>query len=114
MNHAFVPLLLAAQKPSSANSLPVQVPHGHHTILLVEDEPRVRELAGHMLRRYGYHMLEAADGPTAVRLSAAYAGSIDLLLTDVVMPGGLMRMPGCGTDYGAAPGDQGSVCLWLY
>jgi two-component system, cell cycle sensor histidine kinase and response regulator CckA len=85
----YLPRVDAAQEPSSADDLPVQVPHGHHTILLVEDEPLVRELAGHMLRNYGYHILEAADGPAALRLSATYAGSIDLLLTDVVMPGGL-------------------------
>jgi two-component system, cell cycle sensor histidine kinase and response regulator CckA len=85
----YLPRVDAAQEPSSADDLPVLVPHDHHTILLVEDEPLVRDLAGRMLRRYGYHILEAADGPTALRLSATYAGAIDLLLTDMVLPGGL-------------------------
>ena len=69
--------------------MPVPAPYGDGTILLVEDEPLLRGLAGRVLRSYGYHILEAADGPTALRLSATYAGSIDMLLTDLVMPGGL-------------------------
>jgi two-component system, cell cycle sensor histidine kinase and response regulator CckA len=85
----YLPRVDLAQEPSNADALPVQAPHGHHTILLVEDEPLVRELAGRGLRNYGYHILEAADGPTALQLSATYAGTIDVLLTDVVMPGGL-------------------------
>jgi PAS domain S-box-containing protein len=85
----YLPRVDAAQEPSSADAVPVQAPHGRHTILLVEDEPLVRELAGRGLRNYGYHILEAVDGPTALQLSATYAGTIDVLLTDVVMPGGL-------------------------
>jgi signal transduction histidine kinase len=85
----YLPRVDAAENPSSTDDLLVQAPYGDGTILLVEDEPLVRELAGRVLRRYGYHILEAADGPTALRVSATYAGSIDLLLTDLVMPGGL-------------------------
>ena len=85
----YLPRVDAAEEPSSAGGLPTQAPYGDGTILLVEDEPLLRGLAGRVLRRYGYHILEAADGPTALRVSATYAGSIDLLLTDLVMPGGL-------------------------
>ena len=57
------------------------------TILLVEDEPLVRDVFGEVLRASGYHVLEA-DGPErALALSASPDQAIHLLLTDVVMPG---------------------------
>ena len=60
---------------------------GSGTVLLVEDERGVRHLARDVLGRYGYRVLEAGDGSEALRLAASHEGSIDLLLTDVVMPG---------------------------
>ncbi len=60
---------------------------GSETILLVEDEAAVRKLARTILERQGYRILEAADGEAALRLAAAHAEPIELLLTDVVMPG---------------------------
>jgi two-component system cell cycle sensor histidine kinase/response regulator CckA len=63
------------------------MPRGSETILLVEDEKGVRELAREYLRTCGYHVVEAEDGHTALELAAMHAGSIDLLMTDVVMPG---------------------------
>lgn len=62
---------------------------GHETILVVEDEDLVRHLILSCLRRCGYTVLEAASGPEALALAANYSGSIDLLLTDMVMPGGM-------------------------
>lgn len=59
---------------------------GRGTILLVEDEDHVRKLAGAALQKTGYRVLEARDGVTALRLAEEEAGSIDLLLTDLVMP----------------------------
>ena len=60
---------------------------GNETVLLVEDEAGVRELAGQVLRSHGYHVLEARDGAEALRVAASYVGRIHLLLTDIVMPG---------------------------
>jgi DNA-binding NtrC family response regulator len=54
--------------------------------LLVEDEAPLRQLLGDVLTRAGYRILEAADGSEALRKWERQAASIDLLLTDVVMP----------------------------
>ncbi|HET9990190.1 MAG TPA: response regulator, partial [Kofleriaceae bacterium] len=59
---------------------------GTETILLVEDEQQVRMVAGTILRRHGYHVIEAASPAEAVELCKRYDGTIHLLLTDVVMP----------------------------
>ena len=56
-------------------------------MLLVEDEAGVRDLARRMLERAGYRVLDAASGPDAEAIFAEHRGSIDLLVTDVVMPG---------------------------
>ena len=56
-------------------------------VLLVEDEKGVRDLAREYLDMTGYQVVEAEDGHTALELAAMHAGSIDLLMTDVVMPG---------------------------
>ena len=61
-------------------------PRGSETILLVEDEDVVRGLARKILMQAGYHVLDAKSGAEAIRLCRAHIGSIDLLLTDVVMP----------------------------
>jgi len=58
------------------------------TVLLVEDEVSVRSLARRVLTRAGYRVLEAGGGRQALEVAAAHGGEIDLLLTDVVMPGG--------------------------
>jgi CheY-like chemotaxis protein len=59
---------------------------GHETILLVEDEESVRTVAAMILRRGGYHVLEARSGGDALVICEHHASTIHLLLTDVVMP----------------------------
>jgi PAS domain S-box-containing protein len=61
---------------------------GTETIMLVEDDRAVRSLTRVMLERYGYHVLEAADGIEAVTLWERQHETVALLLTDLVMPGG--------------------------
>ena len=56
------------------------------TILLVEDDPPVRDIISLLLQGQGYQLLEARNGLEASRLAANHRGPIDLLLTDIVMP----------------------------
>lgn len=60
---------------------------GHATILLVEDETPVRIFATRALRNKGYEVLEADSGEHALEVFAGYSGTIDMIITDVMMPG---------------------------
>jgi two-component system cell cycle sensor histidine kinase/response regulator CckA len=62
---------------------------GTETILVVEDEPPVRDLVCKILRSYGYQVLEAATGATALEVWREHGETVDLLLTDIVMPDGM-------------------------
>ncbi|MBU1716572.1 MAG: response regulator [Proteobacteria bacterium] len=62
------------------------MPRGEETILVVDDEPSIRQLIVDALQPLGYQLLGAASGPEALEVAEKYAGRIDLLLTDVIMP----------------------------
>jgi nitrogen-specific signal transduction histidine kinase/ActR/RegA family two-component response regulator len=64
-----------------------ELPRGNETILIVEDEEEVRKLAGKILERQGYRILEASQGDDALRISEKHGVPIDLILVDVIMPG---------------------------
>ncbi len=83
----YLPRVSEAIQPSSYVGLGEEMPSGGETILVVEDDADVRDLARRVLQRQGYTMLEAGDGEEALRLAARYPDSVHLLLTDVVMPG---------------------------
>ena len=59
---------------------------GKQTILLAEDTDEIRHLLADALGKNGYRVLEAGDGVEALNISDSYAGSIDILITDVTMP----------------------------
>ena len=74
---------------AEGSSSPGVAPRGSETILLVEDEPAVRRLARTVLERYGYRVIEAESGPAALAAWEAVGPTVDLLLVDLVMPGGM-------------------------
>jgi signal transduction histidine kinase len=80
----YLPRLDEAEDPVEA--LPVLAERGTETILVAEDEAEVRALAREILQGYGYKVLEASQPTEAVQIAERYAGPINLLVTDVVMP----------------------------
>jgi CheY-like chemotaxis protein len=66
---------------------PVEDLRGEKSVLVVEDEESIRRLATEILGRYGYAVFTAGDGEEALRIATSHEGEIDLLLTDVIMPG---------------------------
>jgi CheY-like chemotaxis protein len=60
---------------------------GSETVLAVDDDPSIRDLLAEVLRPLGYKVLFAANGEEALTLAASHQENIDLLLTDVMLPG---------------------------
>ena len=83
----YLPRAVGAAAAARRTGAPVELPRGSATVLVVEDEPAVREIACAILSDLGYRVLEAADGDEALRVFGANVAAIDLLLTDVVLPG---------------------------
>ena len=73
-----------ASRPAPSES---DTDRGAETILVAEDEDIVRKLAEEILQDCGYTVLSVADGKEALSLSEKHSGSIDLLVTDIIMPG---------------------------
>jgi two-component system cell cycle sensor histidine kinase/response regulator CckA len=82
----FLPRVEAPSDPQP-DVAPDPLPRGSETVLLVEDEDPVRRLAVIVLGRLGYRVLEAPDAETAAAIFEAHAGLVDVLVTDVIMPG---------------------------
>ena len=83
----YLPRVPAVPGAEADNETASDLPRGNEKILVVEDEPGVRSLAVEFLRRHGYDVLEADNGNRALELFAREGQTIDLVLTDVVMPG---------------------------
>jgi PAS domain S-box-containing protein len=83
----YLPLFLGKQAATVVDKPRVSMPKGKETIMVVEDEKMVRDFSVLMLKRLGYQVLEAPDGERALLVAKEYGGRIDLLFTDVIMPG---------------------------
>lgn len=84
----FLPLTAGMEDPSKTEQAKEgESAFSHATIMVVEDDLLVRRLACKILVRQGYRVLEAENFDTAVELASSFAGKIDLLLSDVIMPG---------------------------
>ncbi len=92
----FFPVSPQATPPTPEVAEPGPQLRGTETILLAEDEAALREMVEEILRLQGYRVLSAASGPAALELWHREERRVDLLLTDMVMPGGMM-----GTDIAA-------------
>jgi two-component system, cell cycle sensor histidine kinase and response regulator CckA len=86
----YLPRVAYAEASSAAGpareELPLSSPSNGETILLVEDEPSVRNVVARTLRKLGYDVLAAADGAESLRLAAECDRRVDLLLIDLVLP----------------------------
>jgi PAS domain S-box-containing protein len=82
----YVPRVDETARPPES-SLPMELLQGSETVLLVEDEEVVRNLGVRILAGLGYRVMHAGNGDEAIALAREYGERIDLLLTDVVMPG---------------------------
>ncbi len=83
----YLPQMHEKGEAAEPNPVSEEISGGHETILVVEDEKVVREMICNILREGGYQVLDAVDGPEALRLAKEYQEPIHLLLTDMIMPG---------------------------
>jgi len=83
----YLPRIKEGESEQDASATPAVATSGHETILFVEDDAAVRALVVRVLESHGYHVLAAEDAKAALAEAAGHTGDIQLLVTDVVMPG---------------------------
>jgi two-component system, cell cycle sensor histidine kinase and response regulator CckA len=83
----YLPAMTGKSEPVAAVEPVAALERGSETVLLAEDDDAVRQFASQTLTRFGYHVLEARNGEEALAIAREYAGAIQLLVTDIVMPG---------------------------
>ena len=86
----FLPALTTDSMRPKADPRPTLTPKGNETILVVEDDPAVRRTLCKLLERCGYSILKAESGPAALAVWEVHKDRIKLLLTDIMMPGGML------------------------
>jgi PAS domain S-box-containing protein len=84
--HIYLPRIKPAlpEQPDASAAAPSL--QGSETVLIVEDQDAVRQLATTILESYGYRVLQASNGPEAIALAESYRAAIHLLLTDIILP----------------------------
>lgn len=82
----YLPRLQEICIPSVTNVVPVCIPEGNETILLVEDDPAIMQIAAIMLEKQGYTVLKTDNPSHALQLAGEHQGNVHLLMTDVIMP----------------------------
>ena len=87
--HLYLPSLVTGPAVEAVELSQHALPRGTETVLLAEDDDRIREVVQAALERQGYRVLPAADGTTALTQLQQHSGPVQLLVTDLVMPGGL-------------------------
>jgi signal transduction histidine kinase len=85
----YFPAMEQPRQVEVEQTLPVNVKGGSEMVLVVEDEVAVREVVCKVLKGHGYRVLEAGSGVEALQLWAQNSKTIDLLLTDIIMPEGI-------------------------
>jgi CheY-like chemotaxis protein len=83
----YLPLVEESAREAKEEPHGINLSGGSETVLLVEDEEVVRDISAAILRKLGYRVLQASNGMQAIGMAREYAHRIDLLMTDVVMPG---------------------------
>jgi CheY-like chemotaxis protein len=83
----YLPQAVAGMAATPLDSPPPELVSSDETVLLVEDEPGMRKMVRGILEHHGYQVLEAQSGAQALEIEASHQARIDLLLTDVVLPG---------------------------
>lgn len=87
--HVYLPHLADLSLPPDVDTSQALLPRGHECILVVEDETAVREMVRDVLARQGFEVYDAGSGREALELWAAIGDRVDLVLTDIMMPGGM-------------------------